>query len=292
MPFGQIFETGPRSSNFRASENGLVREYTRIFTVKMDLPALSGNEVLETVGLPQELYPYLTNTTNDLGSLVRSRIPTQMDQAGVFWKVVVNYSSEGPRLDRQEPDPRLRPPQIEWTFEKYKAPLDSWLYHDGSNWVETKVVNSAGDPFDPPFERERLRLVLDYRRIVSVHDKEKQFAIVSKPLNKTAWYGFQPRKAKVEDLRYSEYEENGTLYWRENWLIKMDEQGWDISALDAGYYEVVGGVRRLITDEYGRPFQNPSLLNGSGAKLAVGAPPVFLSRRYLEETEFNDFNIP
>jgi hypothetical protein len=292
---GEVFDGRDGGINSRA-----VREYTRNFLVTTDDPKDGPLEVCVTSGIPGMFTPYVTPTESDLGATVRDVKAKQINQ--YQWTVTVQYSSAyepaavssddpglnqlgtGPgsesspnaadRGDSAETNPTLQPPDVEWSVVKYQRVL----VHDIQ---DRPVTNAAGEPFDPPAERDDTRLVLTYSRNELLYDPTVAVQYTDCTNRDKFLKRFKPGQVKVESITGKQMFENGISFYRVTYIFHFRVETFIFKILNQGYYELDSRGRQvLIRDSRdGTPLSSPTLLNLNGQKLfqrfkLVGDPPV------------------
>ncbi len=282
-------ETG---STGGAGDKG-VRTYRRVFRCKTDDPTVSEGWVLDNSGVPLLFYPYLTPSWNDLAALVR-QVECKREDNPYLFTITIDYSSktEDPRY--ADENPLNRPPKFAWSQNNYK--IAATVDQDGLAYV-----NSATEDFDPAVETEKVELVLTYTRNIESWDPS-DVPDTTNVVNDSDWFGFDTRTCKISERNAQDKWEGGLNYFEEVFVIRVRSEinlpggltadPWADAILDQGYYELVGGVKRLILDTAGRAVSQPHLLNGSGLKLTAGSSPVFIIRRPYPDIDFSTLNIP
>lgn len=198
------------------------------------------------------------------------------------WEVVATYSSECDISETPTSDAAI----ITWDSEQFQRPA---VFDAAGN----AIVNSAGDPFDPP------NMMDDSRRIVTV---QKNLAAVPSWIltyqdavnsdsftvdGVTVGVGL----AKMQRVSVGSVQErNGTTFRTVELVMHLQKSGWLLEPLDAGFRENIGGVMYNITN--GGDDQLPAApvpLNGSGLVLAnpSTANNVFLSFTVYETKAFS-----
>ena len=153
---------------------------------------------------------------------------------GLIWKCVANYSTRPLTQEEQEqqtePNPIFRQVKISWRSEQRSKVITK----DRSG---NPVINTAGDPFDPPPEMPWDTLVFHFRLnsavppfwvdeyLNSVNDAA--INILGRPI--PAGY------AKFQNPSGGDQEqENGVFYYPVEWDISVDVQTWQLEILNAG----------------------------------------------------------
>lgn len=214
-----------------------------------------------------------------------------------FWVGVATYSNAD--LDV---DPLARAPEIQIDFESYQRPF----VRDIS--TGQAVVNTAGDPFDPPFMVDEDRMVIRITRNESETDfpwnAQDEFipSVFNNTVNLTEFQGWNPGKVRLR-LSAQKLKERGNFYWRVTYLIQEkiealevnDEVtyvGWQPNILNRGYRQLVGGVKKDIFGIDGSKVSQPALLALDGTKLADGGTPTYVEANAYLTSEFNDLGLP
>lgn len=316
-------------------EGGL-REYRLMYKVLTDNPHDDANVVMTAPDLPLMYAPYITETSEDAEALVVDVDPRQHEKLRTFWIVVLQYSTDwGEQSDAsgQTDTPFGEPPTIRFGSEIYQEPLpgqannstgslgsdpssdltDSKPRNDQqlTSWSAGRgIVNSAGEPYNPPPERQASR------PIVTISRNEPSFSVAYKvqyenTVNSALWCGLQPRQAWLRSIeadsniwRSSLFSNVAILYWRVTYTFALRAETWDLQLLDFGPYYLTWNAGGIDGDEIptisdfktadGTPkfgLLDNSDPNEPGRKLAEGEPPQW--RRYLiyREQNFNGLNI-
>lgn len=279
-----------------------VRRYTRVWRVVTD-NTLDGPLIATSpFDIPRLYTPYITPTENDLGARVRTITPTQDQDNPLLWRVVVEYSSEPPERTGRDPqqrteNPLLRPPEISWSFEKYRRVVTRANIFNpvtGETQIDVAVLNTASEAFDPPLEADDSRLVLTYVRneidYLPTLAMEYQDAI-----NEDVFLGALPGQAKVDDFSASSSFENNVFFYRVTYKFAFKREQWHAQVLDAGYKELIElgdeqfEMRKIKTKD-GENVESPYPLDGRGRK---GSPsrPVFLQIQTYKSKVFAPLGI-
>lgn len=272
---------------------GNVREYKRTFLIQtnnaLDGPFQVGNNFI--TGLPGLFTPYVdAYGIIDFGSIVQRYTPRQTDDP-FYWEVDVEYSSsltafESPR-DRaasgrtgkaeqagkgsEDQNPLNRPPVIRISGSRYQQEI-YWTTDD----PRIAIVNSAGDPFDPPVMVDATRLTITYDRNERSLDFNK-VATYQDVINNDPFWGQPPRTFKLNMNAGTAYE-NGLFYWQVTYLLEFRfgfidstqafRGGWPVNVVDKGLrYLDKNKVPQNINDSNGLKISVPVPLDGQGHQL-------------------------
>ena len=181
------------------------------------------------------------------------------------WTVTANYSDERTIDDTPTDDAA----SISWGSEQFQKPA---VFDLSGNLI----VNSAGDPFDPP------AMMDDSRRVVTV---EKNLAVVptwildyQDAVNSDAFtvdgVSIGIGKAKMQNVTVSPRQRrNGTTFRTVTFTIHLQRDGWLLDILDAGFREKVSGGRRNIKNNGdGEAPTAPVPLDGNGQPIDDPTP--------------------
>lgn len=119
-----------------------------------------------------------------------------------------------------------------------------WNFHatylqtqlDPNHAVRQGIVNSAGQPFDPPVMVTVSKPVLTVTKNMSLTDATLGYLLLLKNAqNISEWRGIPPRCAKVLNVTHDGGKErNGIQYVTTRWEIALDAETFDVRVLDAG----------------------------------------------------------
>ncbi len=239
------------------ADDGSTRTRERIWRIITDDPFDDAPIVEAAVGVVAgDPHP------NDFGAKARS-INARQGESRLVWLVTVSYSS----AKDLQPNPLNDPAEISWDGEPFQRPLIK--DKDGK-----AVLNSAGDPFDPPIMRDDNRpvasvtknvgsvptWVLNYRDVVNSDQFTLDGLTIAAGKAKIKWISVSPRQ-----------ERNGVSFRTLAFQIHLNKDGWAFEVLDRGFRELDpnDATKRIqIRDDEKRLVTEPVLLDGSGARLA------------------------
>lgn len=205
------------------------------------------------------------------------------------WQIEADYSSEPLKTADQTniTDPTQRPPEISWTTAHYRKAIDKDINGKA-------LVNSAGDYFDPPPEKDASYWVANIKKnvpsvptfILAYTDaiNSDSFTIQGMTVN--------PKVAKLMDINISNVQTEGDYSFVVfEYSLEFHPETWVYRPLDQGFttFSNFGGRQRIV-DESTPPRQvtSPVLLNGEGQTLdnPSTANAVFLEYDILNEQDF------
>jgi hypothetical protein len=238
-----------------SGKRSTVATHTRVFRVKTDSNYDDEVTILEYADCPREGDQHPTNSDAYCKS-VRARNESFSKRV---WIVSVEYSTER----EISITPTAEPAEVTWSTEFYQRPY----FQDKDGYG---IVNSAGDPYDPPVEGDDARWVatvtknvdqvpswlLTYRNAVN----SDTFVLDGLPI--AAGY------AKLMGVSIGKWEKRDVFWYRSVSLtIAVDSNGWAKQILDAGFREISGSLRVNIQVN-GEDVTAPVPLNGSGVSIA------------------------
>jgi hypothetical protein len=262
------------------------RTLTRTFVVFTDDPLIPPEDILSAVDpstgdpLPQvgDVYSF-----PGLGATRVVDVKVKQEpECWEVWKVTVEYSSLLPDL---LPDPTLRPWKVEWNSQKYQRPATQTAAALDNEVVDEPVVNSAGQPFDPPPMMDATRLTFSVTRnetsfpyavAIAYQDAVNTAPLLFQPNGEVPGITLATGTVKCQAITGRNFFENDLQYYEVTYNFEIRREGWQLSVLDQGTVDLEGGV---LVDNYGAS-SGPVLLDSGFRKLPDDPPgshpPVFL----------------
>lgn len=238
---------GPQSENGR-------RQYMRKFVVETNSAYDDPGVVLGAPLLPQlyDAYVTLSGIQDDAARVVYLD-PKQAPKSRLVWYVDVLYDTEFDRLD----NPLLEPPQITHESETYQLPLPGSYNQSTSSGssgttfqFQSGILNSAGDPYDPPPTIEQSRPIVRFTRNQSFFTLDFKVRFENS-VNGDVWNGLAARQAWLKSIQAELLVQRSTsrlrpdvTYWRVSYLFALKRETWDLQLLDYGprYRKISGGT--------------------------------------------------
>jgi hypothetical protein len=264
-------------------DNKGVRTYTRNFLVAMQYlsdapPAVWG------IGFPS-IHRYDPHP-GDFGALAVSLdCDPEGDQVGIY-NVKITYTSKpfddgNQTTDPTQTDQSTPPPDRPWTIKLGSVHGTRLL--GPKDLAGKAVVNSAGQPYDPPPEIPCSNLQISitaYKdltwgagaKILQYQDSinNAALAMVINPSNTAV---FPAKTVRCTEYSVTNHSENGAYYWQVDLVLEYRIKPWNpVSVLDAGtvYKKSMSLPLQPILDETGQPVHSPVPLNGAGGVLLAG----------------------
>lgn len=230
--------------------NGYVA--TRVFRVRSDDNAASEVQALAAPEIPQygQLHPQI-NTLTVNG--VSARRVDERDHA--VFEVTVNYGTPSGGSSQGTADPLDEPASISWGSRAVE--LVAWQTPDG-----ILIVNSAGDPFDPPIMTTEMLPVVTVIRNVRTFKPDLAAKIggtVNASPVSVSTYTIPEGKGMLEEYSGERIRQGKVTYWRETIriVINSSDVGWEKVVADVGWRDSTG---KRNTDADGADLPNPGNL--------------------------------
>lgn len=232
--------------------------------------------------------PFPGSFQSDLGAFVSQIdcVEVERSHSGSFWEVTVQYSSTDPAaFDAQ--NPLNSPPRISWGLSRFTSVAEFDINQNA-------ILNSAGDYFDPPLEKDDSRQVLTIVRNEPTYDASMTY-VYKDSINEDVFWGLPPGVVKLMD-RSAELQHsgdcpiNGGYYWEVKYEFEIRPEGWTRYVLDQGLKQLDGGNLVNIVDANGEPISSPMLLNGEGGVGSAGGA-VFLPFDVYQPRNFAAFGL-
>lgn len=232
-----------------------VRTYTRAFRFRVDSQA---DDAWEVGSHPDS--PRIGQAFRDAWCI--SVTPACTDP-WTGWTVTAEYSSER----EMNEDPTQDAMQIRVYTEQFQKPA---VFDKNGE----KIVNSAGDPFDPPLMMDDSRRVISLVRnvaaypswVLSYQDAVNSDSFTVRGITYAAGVG------KVQSVSISDGQiRNGYPFYTLEVLIHLQKNGWILQPLDVGFRELDYAGTSLINILNPGDEERPSApvpLDGAGRALA------------------------
>lgn len=268
-----------RGGNYNAKE----RSFVYVYKVTVDTATDSDTTVLA--------YVY-SQVGVRLGAALAEDADAYCISTNVSWlntkqRIVTATFSTARELVAVQSGSTQDPIQIEWSTVEYQVPAAK--DKDGN-----AVVNSAGDPFDPPAFLDESRWQITVR--TSVSSVPSYVLNYRNRVNNAATtldgQTFATRTLLVKRISIGpEYVRNSGTARDITIVFEHNENTWDVSQLDRGYRQLDPGdvtKRVIITNDDKTLPTAPVLLDGAGAVLdnPSNSTAVYISDRCYKEATF------
>lgn len=275
------------------------RQATRIFHVLVstndDDPSVAIGADDGSIAIPDIGDSLITTSISDPTTTLQSKVATAHPELDRLFIVKCEYSTT-PASDNDPGEdienPLDRPADV--SFEGVEDTLQTFaaVNDEGETSATTKVVNSAGQPFDPPIERT----VFDPVIVIERNEADYDLSVHTQyngAVNSDAWQGNAAGTCLLRVSAAKQFEA-GVEYWRVRYEVSIRADGWDARVVDEGYFidGASGDDVELLKDEDNLPLNSPRLLDGAGGLLASSADPVFLTFQVHKRASFAPLNLP
>lgn len=260
------------------------RTYTRIFRVVTDDPHVGSGAVRAAVPVAIGM-KYSTGYETDFGAYCQKITATQESVGdGKSWLVTCEY---GPYDSTQWPEnPLDRQPEISWEYQQYQEVASEDINGDS-------IVNSAGDPFDPPIMKDFSRPILTLVRNESNFDPLLAYNNRDK-VNSNSFFGADAGQVKCQSITPRRvFNQDIGWYWTVTYQFIFNDKGWKPQIYDMGFRQLdpSDDTKRIeITDEHGQRISSPWPLDENGQPLAPGDKPATIEFEIYESIDFSVFN--
>lgn len=259
------------------------RTYTRTFRVIMSETADGPSQAIlaVTTGFDIRLQvPYEAGNDADFLAFCKRIRAESVQSDGVEYKVTVEY---GPfDLVRDVENPLDAPPEVSWTFAQFERPVDQDV--NGN-----PIVNTAGDPFDPPLMRDDSRPVLEIVRNEPSFDPNLAKGYKDR-VNTDVFFDQAPGTVKVANITgRRKYNQNIGLYYEVKYEFAFQDEGWSSNVLNAGLRQIDNSTNppgRSPILIKGVPATEPIPLDNNGEPLGPDDEPVFLNFMTYNQVPF------
>ena len=274
------------------------RTAQRKFKVRAQLQSEDGPDIYGAAGVPaygdaHPKNPFMFATGFDA---------VQDSKTWWLWIVTVKYETPG-REDAEnnvEDNPLLRLPQINYDTETIMVAALGEV--DATTGDVTKaVVTSAGEPYDPPPEEELDILMISITRWETPVFSLSQYRQFQNAVNDAAFtfgdltiaIGEAKLRIRIGPTENKIMPDESRLYYRQvDYVIAVNDLGWDLSALDWGTYYIDGSGNKVNFKDDPAEGTEFGLLDGSGGKLSTGAAEFFNTWKNKKRANFAVLALP
>ncbi len=182
------------------------------------------------------------------------------------WEVKAAWSSQAEKNENPTDDAA----QITWGGDLFQEPF--LQDRDGN-----AVLNSAGDPYDPPLMKDATRAVVNIVKrmssvpdwILSYRNKENDAAFTLDGISVATGV------AKIQQIDVGIVERQNDIEYRTVTIVMhLDENGWNAKPPDMGFRELNdnGDPVDIVNKGDSAPITMPALLDGAGKSIPNATP--------------------
>ena len=301
-----------------------VRTGQRVYSVALDLSAATAAEVAAAEAYVEDALPVARWQRHPAYPAMTART-VKLDPAGSpeAWAATVGYSSAA-LAARSGTDPTataggaagagggqtpsagsdqgtkagLRPPDVSMKFRSTTRVVTENKDTGG------RVLNAAGDPFDPPPVADKDELLLAVKLCrpaawltlnwLGFHNTINDFTFRLLGID----WPTHTLRCRITDVQSVWDQEqvpgvtpavvSQTLCWQVSLELLYDPNSWAYQLLDCGRRArpAAGAEPQVVVDRSGSPLPDPVLLNADGTRAAAGAAPRYVTGRRYEQRSF------
>jgi hypothetical protein len=283
--------------------------YTDAYLVKLSAADVDGDLIaISANGIPA-MFAQGTTITGYSIPLVKKKSAQLLnsDSDHITYVVSVDYSNDSETQDASKKETEKAPWLRPWTYSCGKTAYERALTYDFSTTPKA-VVNSCGDPFDPPLSVEYVRpnIKIQYASNVSFAPSTLSTYVNTVNSDTVTINGasFTAGKCRLTDwsVEKSFFEDSTTQpptttayfdHTLEVELLAGHESSFDVSIVDQGYRHKVGGVLTRDKDGEGNNNPNPILLNGNGVKISdpINTAPSYITFRIYKQVAWSGLGL-
>jgi hypothetical protein len=243
-------------------DSAFIRNSDVVYRIYSDV-ADNANYVLLNYGGPQigvgEAYdPQQRCVGLNIRSLGRCAAPADGSDA-TAWDLTASFGPWNPMELAFNGNPVSIPPSFQ--FEINLEPVPCLVDVDGN-----PIVNSAGDYYDPPVEREAAKVILRVNRNEASPSIATLLAL-NNVVNGAAWNGFPAKSVKfncpaMPVVQYSQA--TASFYWPMEYIFDINFDTWVKQVLNRGFRQLNSAGQLVPILVNGQPLSDPVFLDSSG----------------------------
>jgi hypothetical protein len=264
--------------------------------------------LLDTPGTPKYGVIY-----NGIG-LLKGCDATRMEEDPLLWEATFNLSNqveEGSDKDPSDGTPQMGQPTewvpvVELGFEDYEEVFTESLSissseldtsaggseTDGVGYNATKWINSAGQPYENGFVRQRRIITRRFTQFEPITGPNAvtldQIEARNDTLNNATYLGKPKRTLKLSVDAVAAGFYYNLRCWRVDYVLAYKSTDWRLKVLDVGwYYKDGSGDLQPFKDDAGNNIQGA--LDGDGDKATDQLEPAIRAHKEFESIDFSAF---
>jgi len=261
-------------------QENLGRTYKRKLLIDTGTP-LGIIGVMALADVPKLFAPFRDiDGTIDYGALCTKR-DFKRKKGTTVWEAALDYATKHLDEEQQKKNPLERPPEVSWEGERLEEVAD--LDRNGN-----PILNTAGQPYDPPLMRDYKLRTLVYTRNEAAYD-DAQARAYEDLINTDPFLGEAAYKWRVLDINARRAFEEGVKFWVVTYRIQFKKKGWRRKVMSQGFKDATG---KEILDDHGNRPSEPWKLDAAGSPIkAAGAPGHTQTFEVFDEGPFAPLNI-
>lgn len=228
--------------------------------------------------------PYVSFYEYDYYATLKSISAKPENEPRTKWIITGKYDTQvkpGRRLN----NPIEQSPTIEWDFGTYQKRIDN-------DRDDKAILNSAGEPPNPPYVETRRTLILRYTRSELSYNPITAMDYLDH-INSSSFLGAEALTVKLNKWlgKQKHFPAVGTFaggeYWEVQYEFEWNPEGWDEEILDMGMIDADGNH---IKTENKYPVTHPVLLK-DGFKKEPTDPPQYITVKRFPLADLNALNV-
>lgn len=284
--------TGAESAGgFTGSHIYIVKSSTPL-SIYQAVHASVGSDAIPSIDDPHPDYPT---------ALVTTITPVETSgnvTARTHWQVTVSYADADLSSTRSLAWTIAHGMTISWADSKIQVPLEWALETGGDFSAGDRIVNTVGDPWDPPFMIAKSRLTFTQSKPRFVQNAGMSIdylnTVNSSSVN-IAGETFAARTCKITGFSWTTARHNDTPYYMRTIVIEclIDGSTWDVRLLNSGPRAYAPGTTDCIevTNDNGTPSSGVRLLLANGEQALSGASAHYLIARGHYEADWSPLSL-
>lgn len=237
------------------------RESDRKYMIYSD-PLDNANQVLlffgPSIGSAEPFDPQQRCTGLTVRSVGRCTCPFDQSDA-MMWEGTASYGPWNPLENSFDGNPVNIPPLFRFDINLVAVP--AIVDVDGN-----PIVNSAGDYYDPPVEREVAKVTLTVNRNEASPNPAVLLALTN-VVNLTAWNGFPPKTVKFNcpTMPVVQYcQATSSFFWPMEYVFDVNFDTWVKQVLNRGLRQLDASGNLVPIYINGQPLSDPVFLDEDG----------------------------
>ena len=297
-----------RSFSVRGGDSEIREEWRVVAAAEDSIPTILADSEVPAIG---SAHP---DNASFKVATPRQLTPSRNDEGQGYWDLSLHYRVPGIGQTRRiigKTSTRLL--ALSYETQPYDVPAEQGYIWESGSWSASKrpVLNSAGDPFDPPITHTLNNTVLRFRQTESDAFNEAAAIALQGTINSAqitvCGYTIPAEKGIIRDISPNW---NGEA-WETEYAIEIEIQyPLNPEILDRGFrYLKAGKITEIrysdISDDYkssgdneeeDKPVSDPELLDGAGGLATRDAAgivqsPAYLKYRFAELNDWSGLNL-
>jgi hypothetical protein len=265
-----------------------VRTYSRTYKVRTSDGATSEIDILAASGVPAFGSAHPADPTAFLSD---KSLSLHKNGLRPIWHVACEWTNDTDKAMSKSPIYPETPAKISGAWEQEIVPVEVDLNGD-------PIVNTAGDPFDPPVTEPKPIPTLTIQvNLASGDFSESWMEQFFNAVNADTYRGKPAGTVLVQDINFTQEiwtNDDGVdiTYYAVNIKLAYNKDGWQPSILSQGYRKKDGASLTHIRDKEGRDISAPVPLDEDGLPLfgddVTAANVVYVNPTTKNEVSFSD----